>query len=154
MKITLSTTALLLLLVLSVVGCGPTRKEYAINEALLIDQTRVLENQLYSAQFRIQQLERENRKLRAQLEEKQSPLTAKEKSQPENSGTARSVPIAQPLDDAPEQSEREVAQMPVQRTQAAAVPQRSPAQPRRRQAISSAVAPYAVPNQGNRARLY
>ncbi len=52
----------------ALVGCGPTRKEYAINEALLMDQTRVLEDQLYRAHYQIQTLERENEDLRAQVE--------------------------------------------------------------------------------------
>jgi len=60
----------LAVLVLTAAGCGPTRKEYAINEALLIDQTRILENQLYSAHFQIQKLEQENKQLRARLEAK------------------------------------------------------------------------------------
>ena len=51
-------------------GCGPTKKEYAINEALLVDQTRMLENQLYRAHFQVQRLEQENKRLRAQLESK------------------------------------------------------------------------------------
>ena len=54
----------------AVVGCGPTRKEYAINEALLIDQTRALEDRLYRAHFQIQRLERENKELRERLEAK------------------------------------------------------------------------------------
>lgn len=49
------------------IGCGPTRKEYAINEALLIDQTRMLEDQLYRAHFEIQALQDENCILREQL---------------------------------------------------------------------------------------
>lgn len=49
------------------VGCGPTRKEYAINEALLVDQTRTLEDQLYRAHFQIQRLESENGHLRERL---------------------------------------------------------------------------------------
>jgi len=89
------------------VGCGPTRKEYAINEAMLIDQTRILENQLYSAQFRIQQLERENERLRRQLEGKEEPLSAKKRGSASRGDTARVVPIApQPLDEVPA---REVA---------------------------------------------
>ncbi len=51
------------------VGCGPTRKEYAINEALLIDQTRMLEDQLYRAHFEIQHLQDENAALRRRLGE-------------------------------------------------------------------------------------
>ena len=50
-------------------GCGPTRKEYAINEALLIDQTRMLEDQLYRAHFEIQHLQDENASLRRRLGE-------------------------------------------------------------------------------------
>lgn len=57
-------------LVVLTAGCGPTKKEYAINEALLIDQTRMLENQLYRAHFQVQRLEQENKRLRAQLEAK------------------------------------------------------------------------------------
>ena len=107
MKKTLPASVLLLLLLLTAAGCGPTRKEYAINEALLIDQTRILENQLYSAQFRIQQLERENEQLRRQLEGKEEPLSAKKRTA-SRSDTARTVPIApQPLDEVPA---REVAQ--------------------------------------------
>lgn len=49
------------------IGCGPTRKEYAINEALLIDQTRMLEDQLYRAHFEIQALQDENCILRERL---------------------------------------------------------------------------------------
>lgn len=50
-------------------GCGPTRKEYAINEALLIDQTRMLEDRLYRAHFEIQHLQDENAGLRRRLGE-------------------------------------------------------------------------------------
>ncbi|MBO7678256.1 MAG: hypothetical protein J6S75_01160 [Thermoguttaceae bacterium] len=107
MKKTLPASVLLLLLLLTAAGCGPTRKEYAINEALLIDQTRILENQLYSAQFRIQQLERENERLRRQLEGKEEPLSAKKRGTASRGDTARVVPIApQPLDEVPA---REVA---------------------------------------------
>ena len=107
MKKTLPASVLLLLLLLTAAGCGPTRKEYAINEALLIDQTRILENQLYSAQFRIQQLERENERLRQQLEGKEEPLSAKKRGTASRGDTARVVPIApQPLDEVPA---REVA---------------------------------------------
>lgn len=79
-------------LFLAVVGCGPTRKEYAINEALLIDQTRMLENQLYRAHFQIQRLEGENKRLRARLEakgEKVEPETA-----PFEESEALNVPAA------------------------------------------------------------
>ena len=69
------------------VGCGPTRKEYAINEALLIDQTRMLEDQLYRAHFEIQNLQDENARLRRRLGEpekaKESPVPfAQKKSEP------------------------------------------------------------------------
>lgn len=107
MRTTVSTSVMLLLLLLTAAGCGPTRKEYAINEALLIDQTRILENQLYSAQFRIQQLERENERLRQQLEGKEEPLSAKRRGASAQNSTARAVPIApQPLEEVPA---REVA---------------------------------------------
>lgn len=60
-----------LFLVAFLAGCGPTRKEYAINEALLIDQTRMLEDQLYRAHFQIQTLQDENNLLREKLGGKQ-----------------------------------------------------------------------------------
>lgn len=63
-------------------GCGPSRKEYAINEALLVDQTRVLENQLYRAHFQIQRLEGENKQLRARLEAKGEKLDDLPKTAP------------------------------------------------------------------------
>ena len=69
-------TAFLFLILM--VGCGPTRKEYAINEALLIDQTRMHEDQLYRAHFEIQNLQDENARLRRRLGEpekaKESPV--------------------------------------------------------------------------------
>ncbi|MBQ3387612.1 MAG: hypothetical protein IJG60_00185 [Thermoguttaceae bacterium] len=67
-------------LVAFLVGCGPTRKEYAINEALLIDQTRMLEDQLYRAHFQIQTLQDENSILRERLGEK--PKKEKEQEPP------------------------------------------------------------------------
>lgn len=69
MKHCISICALLFLAAL-LAGCGPTRKEYAINEALLIDQTRMLEDQLYRAHFQIQTLQDENSILREKLGEK------------------------------------------------------------------------------------
>lgn len=75
----LITAAVLLAMI---VGCGPTRKEYAINEALLIDQTRVLENQLYRAHFQIQRLEEENKQLRTRLEAKGEKLDDLPKTAP------------------------------------------------------------------------
>ena len=74
-------TAFLFLILM--VGCGPTRKEYAINEALLIDQTRMLEDQLYRAHFEIQNLQDENARLRRRLGEpekaKASPVPFEQK---------------------------------------------------------------------------
>ena len=76
------------------IGCGPTRKEYAINEALLVDQTRMLEDQLYRAHFEIQYLQDENASLRRRLGEsgkaKSSPVPFDQKSvepSPEQSPT-------------------------------------------------------------------
>lgn len=54
---------------LFLIGCGPTRKEYAINEALLVDQTRMLEDQLYRSYFEVQRLRDENAHLRERLGE-------------------------------------------------------------------------------------
>ena len=67
-------TAFLFLILL--IGCGPTRKEYAINEALLIDQTRMLEDQLYRAHFEIQHLQDENASLRRRLGEPEKTETS------------------------------------------------------------------------------
>ena len=67
-------TAFLFLILL--IGCGPTRKEYAINEALLIDQTRMLEDQLYRAHFEIQHLQDENASLRRRLGEPEKAETS------------------------------------------------------------------------------
>ncbi len=66
-------------------GCGPTRKEYAINEALLIDQTRVLEDQLYRAYFQVQQLEYENARLRERLAAHGEEVERKESTSPQAS---------------------------------------------------------------------
>lgn len=73
---------------LACAGCGPTRKEYAINEALLIDQTRTLEDQLYCAHFQIQRLETENQLLREKLEGKSGDSDSSEDS--DSSGTSDS----------------------------------------------------------------
>ncbi|MDO5554714.1 MAG: hypothetical protein Q4G68_13225 [Planctomycetia bacterium] len=48
-------------------GCGPSRKQYAINEALLIDQTRILENEVYRTRYQLQKCLDENERLRQEL---------------------------------------------------------------------------------------
>ncbi|MDO5565953.1 MAG: hypothetical protein Q4G59_04790 [Planctomycetia bacterium] len=53
------------LLVLS--GCGTSRRQYAINEALLIDQTRLLENEIYKTRYQLQKVMDENARLKEEL---------------------------------------------------------------------------------------
>lgn len=67
------TLILLILTVLGTSGCGPTKKQYAINEALLIDQTRILENEIYKTRFALQQTLRENEILRNELADLKDP---------------------------------------------------------------------------------
>lgn len=86
------------LILFTAVGCGPSRKEYAINEALLVDQTRVLEDQLYRAHFQIQRLEDENKRLRQRIEakgEKADPSENKSKSDGKSSDASSGVPFEQ-----------------------------------------------------------
>lgn len=148
---------LLLAAVLSIAaGCGPTRKEYAINEALLVDQTRVLENQLYRAHFQIQRLEEENKQLRSRLEAKGEKLD--------------DLPKTAPFDPIPESRVPQVTQnsRPIQATgnnrfamnrgagnagniQAAPAAQNRVAKtalaPARNQVVKTASAPTQVPTQ-------
>ncbi|MDO5580689.1 MAG: hypothetical protein Q4G69_06110 [Planctomycetia bacterium] len=48
-------------------GCGPSRRQYAINEALLIDQTRLLENEVYRTRYQLDKALEENEQLRSEL---------------------------------------------------------------------------------------
>lgn len=52
---------------LVVTGCGPSKKQYAINEALLIDQTRLLENEVYKTRYQLQKVMDENARLKEDL---------------------------------------------------------------------------------------
>lgn len=51
----------------TIVGCTPSKKQYQINEALLIDQTRVLENEVYRTRFLLKKCLEENERLRQEL---------------------------------------------------------------------------------------
>lgn len=70
---------LLILIVVGSSGCGPTKKQYAINEALLMDQTRLLENEIYKTRFALQQTLRENEILRNELADLKEPDDKSEK---------------------------------------------------------------------------
>ncbi len=61
------------------VGCGPTRRQYAINEALLIDQTRILEDEIYRTRSELERCLQENRQLQAKLTKEESNGTASNK---------------------------------------------------------------------------
>ncbi len=52
---------------LCVVGCT-SRKQYAINEAILISERRQLEDEIYRSKFELRDALRENQRLREQLE--------------------------------------------------------------------------------------
>ncbi|MDD3586987.1 MAG: hypothetical protein PHQ75_07365 [Thermoguttaceae bacterium] len=63
-------TALGLLVVVSLLGlsgCGTSKRQYAINEALLIDQTRLLENEIYKTRYQMQKVLDENARLKEEL---------------------------------------------------------------------------------------
>ena len=76
-------------------GCGPTRKEYAINEALLIDQTRMLEDQLYRSHFEIQHLLDENARLKEKLGETDDSESADSPVPFQNTETPKTKPDRQ-----------------------------------------------------------
>jgi len=56
------------LLILFGSGCGTTRKQYAINEAILISERRQLEDEIYRMRFMLKEYESENQRLRDQLQ--------------------------------------------------------------------------------------
>lgn len=63
----LGSLLLLILIPFFFTGCGPSRRQYAINEALLIDQTRLLENEVYRARYQLEKALEENEQLRSEL---------------------------------------------------------------------------------------
>ncbi len=80
---------LVLILAAGAIGCGPSKKQYAINEALLMDQTRLLENEVYQTRFALQQTMRENEILRKELLDLKGGSNDPE---PTRNKTARRVP--------------------------------------------------------------
>jgi hypothetical protein len=64
---------------LCVLGCT-SRKQYAINEAILISERRQLEDEIYRAKFELRDALRENEQLRAQLEKNRAANSAKGKA--------------------------------------------------------------------------
>ena len=88
----------LLPLVLLCCGCGPSKKQYAINEALLIDQTRILEDEIYRMRFEVQQLKTENDRLRGFVDKKEQATASEETSRSRSQKQPGKVPFDIPVD--------------------------------------------------------
>lgn len=78
---TLAAAAFLCVAVTSLLGCT-SRKQYAINESILIGERRQLEDEIYRVQFELRDALQENEQLRAKLEEREGTDGASAKRKP------------------------------------------------------------------------